>query len=135
MKLRLTFFASAALAIAACNAPEPDGTQRGGGEGSAPADTDFVMVPGVYEMVGGDVVYSRTEIRPDGVYVDSADGKEVGRGTWSVSGPKSCFDPDGDGPDQQERCWTNGVPAEDGSFLTTRVDGSESYTVRPAASD
>ena len=135
MHFKLTIAAASGCALAACDVPAPADTDLTEDEGTEAAETGFVMTPGTYEMVGADVVYSRTEIKPDGTYVDSANGEEVGRGTWSVSGSTSCFDPEGDGDDQQERCWTNGTPAEDGSFVTTRVDGSESYTVRPAAAE
>ena len=50
---------------------------------------------------------------------------------WAHRGEEMCFDPDGDGEDQQERCWIQGEPSDDGSFTTTRVDGSESYMVTP----
>ncbi|MBX7457463.1 hypothetical protein K3152_04315 [Qipengyuania sp. 1NDH17] len=89
------------------------------------------MAPGTFDIVGEDVVYATSELREDGTYIDSAEGQEVGRGTWTADGPNVCFDPEGDGDDQQERCWTNSPMAEDGSFVTTRDDGSESYTVRP----
>jgi hypothetical protein len=55
----------------------------------------------------------------------------VGGGTWEQRDGLMCFDPEGDSEDQQERCWTNSQPAEDGSFMSTRVDGEGSYKVTP----
>ena len=102
-----------------------------GSERASPAA--YVMGPGRYAIEGGDgTVYSQTVVKPDGTYADlDGEGNEVGRGTWRDERGLACFDPDGDGPDQQERCWTNSALAEDGSFTSTRDDGSESHTLRP----
>ena len=135
MKIGLTLAALASLGLAACSGTDADKAAAPDEDAVNSEPTAFVMTPGAYEIVGDNVVYSRTDVMPDGTYVDSAEGKEIGRGTWSVSGAKSCFDPEGDGPDQQERCWTNSAPSADGSFTTTREDGSESYMVRPVAGE
>lgn len=131
--MRFFLVAAAPLCLAACTQADEETP----GDIAAEADTAvapefFTMGPGIYDIEGGEgVVYATSELRADGTYVDSAEGQQVGNGRWSVDGPKVCFDPEGDGEDQQERCWTNSPIAEDGSFVTTRDDGSESYTVRP----
>ena len=51
--------------------------------------------------------------------------------TWFSAGPGICFDPEGDGEDQQARCWSNDPPNNDGSFRTQWVDGDEAYTITP----
>ena len=101
----------------------------------APSPAGYIMGPGKYAIEGGDgTVYSQTIVNADGTYSDlDPDGNEVGRGTWRDQRGMACFDPEGDGPEQQERCWTNSALAEDGSFTTTREDGSDSYTVRPVS--
>jgi hypothetical protein len=78
-------------------------------------------------------VYSRTRLNADGTYVDLNDEGPVGGGRWRVQGGLMCFDPDGDGETQQERCWVNGPADPDGSFLSTRVDTGVSYRVTPIA--
>lgn len=91
-----------------------------------------VLQPGLYATGDGTQVYSRTRINADGTYVDLNDAMEpVGNGTWEQRGELLCFDPEGDGKDQQEMCWTNSEPQEDGSVISTSVDGSMSYTVTP----
>ncbi|MBX7540577.1 hypothetical protein [Qipengyuania sphaerica] len=119
--------------LAACNSGAED-TQDNVGteEATVQAPEFFSMGPGVYDITGGEgVVYATSELRADGTYIDSAGDQVVGNGTWTADGPNVCFDPEGDGEDQQERCWTNSPLAEDGSFVTTRDDGSQSYTVTP----
>ena len=99
----------------------------------APSPAAYIMGPGKYAIEGGDgTVYSQTIVKADGSYSDlDPDGNEVGRGTWRDQRGMACFDPEGEGPEHQERCWTNSALTEDGSFTTTRDDGSDSYTVRP----
>ncbi len=120
------------LALAACSSGEPGEPEAGDESGETPTPEFYAMGPGTYDIEGGEgVVYATTELRAGGTYVDSAEGSEVGGGRWTADGPNVCFDPEGDNEDQQERCWTNSPLKEDGSFITTRDDGSESYSVRP----
>lgn len=90
------------------------------------------MGPGLYAVGDETTIYSRTRLNVDGTYIDLDEAMErVGGGTWEQRGEEMCFDPAGDGEDQQERCWTNSEPGEDGSFMSTRVDGEGSYRVTP----
>lgn len=90
------------------------------------------MVPGFYAIKSDDVVYSRTRLSADGSYTDYDGGDNVvGGGTWSSEGAQICFDPAGDGADQQESCWINDQPGDDGSFVTRLVGGDVSYEVTP----
>jgi hypothetical protein len=90
------------------------------------------MLPGLYGMGDAGQIYAQTRINEDGTYVDmDKEGTPVGGGTWEVRGDLTCFDPEGDGEEQQEKCWTREPADEDGSFITTRDDGSASYRVTP----
>ena len=116
--------AAAAATLAACSqAPDAD------------EETGFVPRPGLYGVGDGTTIYSRTQINADGTYVDLNDEGPVGGGRWAWDGSVMCFDPEGDGENQQERCWTNGPVAADGSFMTTRVDTGQSYRVTPLDED
>lgn len=132
--VRNALWLAAPLALAAC-ASESE---------TSPDDSEMVMMPepeaaavmqpGLYAVGDGTQVYSRTRLNEDGSYADLNDaGEQVGGGTWRQMGEEMCFDPEGDGEDQAERCWTQSEPSDDGSFTTTRTDGSESYTVTPLA--
>ena len=95
-------------------------------------EATFQMGPGLYAVGNEDTVYARTRLNADGTYIDmTVEGEQVGGGTWTTRSDFICFDPIGDGEDQAERCWTNGPADADGRFVTTRDDGSESYTVTP----
>ncbi|MEM9084664.1 MAG: hypothetical protein AAGB23_01925 [Pseudomonadota bacterium] len=114
-------------ALAACDDPSTTGDT----EDSIPP-IPFQMGPGLYAVGDETTIYSRTRLSVDGTYVDLDEAMEpVGGGTWEQRGEEMCFDPAGDGEDQQERCWTNSEPGEDGSFMSTRVDGEGSYRVTP----
>ncbi|WP_156787224.1 hypothetical protein [Erythrobacter sp. SD-21] len=126
----------APLTLAACGqASEPEAQPESTAQAEAPSPEFYTMDPVTFDIVGENVVYATTELREDGTYIDSAEGQEGGRGTWKADGPEVCFDPEGDDEGQQERCWTNSPMLPDGSFVTTRDDGSESYTVKPRAAE
>ena len=93
----------------------------------------FIMAPGKYVVESSDgSLYARTELRSDGTYFTvGPDSKIRASGTWSDKHGKACFDPQGDSPEAKERCWVNSALSEDGTFTTTGLDGSDSYTVRP----
>ena len=121
--------ASIALGLAACGqqaAPEPEPAPEPAKEAS-PA-----FGPGLFAVGDGTQIYSRTRLSEDGTYTDFNEEMEpVGGGTWRPDGENVCFDPEGEGEDQQERCWRNDPPDEDGSFMTYRLDSSEQYKVTP----
>lgn len=97
----------------------------------SPEVAGFEAVPGTYGVGDETTIYAKTRLAADGTYVDMDDSGPVDKGTWRADGATMCFDPEGDGEDRQERCWINGPPDADGSFLSTRDDGSQSYRVTP----
>ncbi len=129
--IRFSLCLVAPLALVACGSGQDMPTEED--DMMMPeAEAASVMQPGLYGVGDGTQVYSRTRLNEDGTYVDLNDaGEQVGSGNWAQRGEEMCFDPEGDGEDQQERCWMQSEPGEDGSFTTTRTDGSESYTVTP----
>lgn len=89
------------------------------------------ITPGLYGVGDETTEYARSRLNADGTYVDLDGDTPVGSGTWTADGATMCFDPEGDGEDQQERCWINESAGEDGSFISARDDGSQSYRVTP----
>ena len=129
--LRFVVVLATPLAVAAC-AAESDMPSAQDDMMMPEPEAASVMQPGLYAVGDGTQVYSRTRLQKDGTYVDLNDaGEPVGGGKWAQRGEEMCFDPHGDGEGQAERCWIQSAPNEDGSFTTTRTDGSESYTVSP----
>lgn len=124
-----TAAATLTLALAACGQGAGDDLPE-----EDEADTVVVqpMVPGFYAIESADRIYSRTRLHEDGSYTDYDGGNNaVGGGQWSSEGAQICFDPAGDGENEQESCWINEAPGEDGSFVTRLVGGEMSYVVRP----
>lgn len=120
-----------ATALSACGAP-PEIDEAADDSSPAASPAAYVMGPGKYAIGSEETGYATTEVNADGTYIDrDADGAPVGRGTWRDDRGMACFDPSGDGPEEQERCWTNSELKEDGSFVSTLEDGSASYTIRP----
>jgi len=122
---RLMATGSFALLATACDEPPPAETDI-----TSPADAQ--MGPGLYAVGDGTTVYSRKRLNGDGAYLDLNEaGETVGGGSWFLRDEAVCFDPEGDGPDQEVRCWRNDPPDADGSFTTRRIDSPESYRVTP----
>ena len=72
-------------------------------------------------------------LNADGTYQDlDAEGGVVAEGTWAVVDGKTCFTPTTEGVDGE--CWTEGEPAEDGSFTATSDAGAE-VTVTPVTAE
>lgn len=128
---KLAIVSASLLAMACSGGEQPAADESVSQPPSPPAN---IMQPGLYAVGDGTQIYSRTRLSEDGTYTDLNDAMErVGGGTWEQRGEQMCFDPEGDGEDQQERCWTNSQPDADGRFVTSRVDADESYTVTPIA--
>ncbi|MEL1250797.1 hypothetical protein [Aurantiacibacter gilvus] len=122
--------AAAALAMAGCGQTAEEDVEAAATEETAEASV-AAITPGLYAVGDETTEYGRSQLNADGTYVDMNGEEVVGTGTWSAEGATMCFDPEGDDLGQQERCWTNAPPDADGSFMTTRDDGSESYRVTP----
>jgi hypothetical protein len=123
----------APFALAACDEPpqEPDPLEPPPvPEGVAGA----VMRPGLYAVGDGTTVYGRTSLSADGTFIDlDKAGATVHRGRWRAEGNTICLDVEGEAEDQQEHCWRNDPPDEDGSFMSRRLDGEKAYRVTPLA--
>lgn len=132
MRIAVSILALAALSACEQAAPPTDEAQDVVEDlASAP-----LMQPGLYSVGDETTAYGTTRLNEDGTYVDYGENDAVvGGGTWRTSGDLLCFDPEGDAEEEQENCWTNEPAGDDGSFLTTRDDGSQSYLVTPIAED
>lgn len=94
-------------------------------------DLPAPMLAGLYKAGDGTTTYGQTRLNADGTYIDLDGDTEVGSGSWREHGHQVCFDPEGPDEGAKERCWVNGPAGEDGSFTSTRDDGSQSYQVTP----
>ncbi|GAA4038954.1 hypothetical protein [Parerythrobacter jejuensis] len=115
-------------ALGACSQSEP----------STGADPTEVVVPqpsvtaGTYEATNAEGAVNRAVLAEDGTYATyGADGSATGSGSWTNVGRRTCFDPEGD---TTEVCYTDGTPAEDGTFTATSDDGNV-ISVRPVEGD
>lgn len=85
--------------------------------------------PGSYDATGPDGTKMVKTIMADGTYVDrDAKDKVVAKGTMAMKDGKTCFTPEGKG----EVCYTDSMPAADGSFTATGADGKVTQ-VKPHA--
>ncbi|MEM1197365.1 MAG: hypothetical protein AAGH57_14775 [Pseudomonadota bacterium] len=117
------------LALSACDS----GPIIGGDNGSIPPIPAY-MGPGLYALGDGTQIHLRRRLFEDGTYTDLNNAMEpAGGGTWRTAGGPGdiCFDPEGDGPDQEESCWQNDGPEKDRSFTSSRVGGGGFYRVAP----
>lgn len=127
-----------ALALAACGQRSETTTETETGANGAATGATTAEAPspasnqsptgdmaGKYEVTMADGKVMTETINSDGTYVDLMDGKET-RGKWRADGARTCFDPDGDRP---EECYTPGAAGPDGSFVVTGADGTKT-TIR-----
>lgn len=101
-------------------------------QGDAPAEADKEMMAaentteetlaGTYDSTDSQGQVSVTTIDAEGNYTVSIDGAEVATGTAVVTKDQTCFNSaeEGAAPD----CWTDGEPAEDGSWVATSDSGT-----------
>lgn len=109
-------------------------------QGDAPAEADKEMMAadtttedtleGTYEATGADGVSSVTTVDAEGNYTVSVDGAEVEAGTVVETATQTCFNSAEEG--SAPKCWTDGEPAEDGSWVATSDDG-ETMTIKKRA--
>lgn len=134
--MRLTICLTAAVALCACSkqAEAPPAADNGAAEMNAPAAVPAAAAmvtangstPGTFEVTMKDGTKSKATLMADGTYGDTdPKGKET-KGTWNVTGGKTCFDPDGaEGP----MCYTESAVGADGSFTAT-PDKGDPVTVK-----
>ena len=98
--MRIAVSIIAVAALAACEQAEPPAPESAAIEEASPA----VMQPGLYSVGDETTVYGTTRLNEDGSYVDYGENEEVvGGGTWRTADDELCFDPEGDGEEEQER--------------------------------
>ncbi|MDN3645303.1 hypothetical protein QWY75_03660 [Pontixanthobacter aestiaquae] len=119
------------VALAACSkgeAPaEPDA------EVTAEAPTAEDSMAGTYESTMADGSKATTVITEDGKYTNTAADGTVTTGEVSqAANGQTCFNSSEEG--SAPECWTDGEPAEDGSWVATNDDGV-SVTVRKMEAD
>ena len=107
------------LALAACSkgdAPaEPDAEVTA----ETPAAADSMA--GTYEATAADGSKSTTVMAEDGSYTETAADGTVTTGTVAMVKDQTCFNSSAEGA--APSCWTDGEPAEDGSWVATNDDG------------
>lgn len=102
------------------------------------ADTEIVSAEapasegllGTYEVTNADGTVGTTTFDAEGGYISMADDAETGRGTVAMVNGQTCFNSAEEG--SAPECWTDGEPAEDGSWVSTSDDG-ETVTVKKMA--
>ena len=109
---------ASAPAMGDASAPAADAS----GAAMAPA----AVKPGVYDYASPGGKKGVMSIMADGMYVDRDDaGKVLDKGKVAAKDGKTCFSPEkGD-----ERCYTDGTPAADGSFDATGADGKVTHVM------
>jgi opacity protein-like surface antigen len=129
--------AAAAAALVGCQkaatkSDQPAAPEASNSAASAPAGTVAAMTtangstPGTFEVITKDGKKGHTVLNADGTYVDTDPSGKATKGTWNVTGGKTCFDPEGkEGPS----CYAETAVGADGSFTATS-DKGEKVTVK-----
>ena len=87
----------------------------------ATAAAVYAPAPGSYDGTAADGTKSVTTMLADGSYVQrDTGGKVTAKGKWANSDGKTCMTPE----KGTEQCYTNSMPAADGSFTSTDSKGA-----------
>ncbi|WP_324827294.1 hypothetical protein [Qipengyuania zhejiangensis] len=128
MRKLIAFAAIAALtACSQAEAPEAEPEEVAVAEPAPAAE----HAAGKYEYTDGDFT-GPYEIRADGTYT-SAGPEGDASGTYTQEGARTCFDPEGDGENLGEECWTRSAAAADGSFTAVSETDGRTVSVRVAS--
>lgn len=114
------------VALAACSKGEAPAETETEAAAATPAAAEDSMA-GTYEATAADGSKSMTVMNADGSYTETAADGSVTTGTISMVKGQSCFNSSEEG--SAPECWTDGEPAEDGSWVSTNDDGVQ-VTIR-----
>ncbi|HEX6661763.1 MAG TPA: hypothetical protein VF067_07845 [Sphingomicrobium sp.] len=132
---KLLLLAAATVALVGCQKPADQSNNQAAANAAAPAApapaaaamvTANGSTPGTFEVTNKDGTKGNTVLNADGTFVDTDAKGKVTKGTWNVTGGKTCFDPEGtEGP----MCYAESAVGADGSFTATS-DKGEKVTVK-----
>ncbi|MCB5424601.1 hypothetical protein H0274_04970 [Altererythrobacter sp. CC-YST694] len=108
---------SAALILAACSGSESESQKAAPETPKTPEEAAL----GTFEVTNADGSKMTSVVSPDRSYTDAIRGEVVEWGTWEIKDGKTCFTPETEG--KKPNCYTNGAPAEDGSYTATPDEG------------
>jgi hypothetical protein len=134
--MRKIILIAAVAALAACSKsePAPEATDAATAPEATPAAAaeplaaDGKSSVGTFKVTTSDGTVVMEEVKADGTYVDTVDGKVVETGKWNQKSPEQyCFTKDEEGA--TEKCNTEGVDAK-GVWTSTNAEGKTSTVVR-----
>lgn len=127
---RIMIFAAVA-ALGACSKPaeEPTASEPTAAATEAAAEASQSPV-GDYTFVDKDNKQGKLSIAADNTYAVTLPDGTAQKGAFSMSDGKGCYDPEGD--KDPTVCWTNGKPAEDGTWQATNDQGDVVTVTRVA---
>lgn len=124
--------AAAAFALYACGPAEEAEPSPKEPEAASADVPDGGAVAGSYTVTNEDGSTTAWTNKEDGTYkATMSDGTESS-GTFVMAGREYCYDPAGDGEGKDEVCLAFSDAAEDGSWVSTRPDGSTATVKRDA---
>jgi hypothetical protein len=132
MKRIIVIAALAAAAACSKPAPAPEATAEASAEATTasaePLAADGKPSPGKFKVTAHDGKVIMEEVKADGTYVDTVDGKVVETGRWEQKSPSQyCFTKDE--KDAKQACNTEGVDAK-GVWTSTNEKGETATVVR-----
>ena len=133
--MKRLIIAAAVVALAGCKseapAPEATATAEATTAAATPTAADGKPTPGTFKITTADGKVVMEEVKADGTYVDTVDGKVVETGKWVQKSPTEyCYTKDGE--DAKEVCNTEGVDAK-GVWTSTNPEGKTATVERVEA--
>ena len=132
--MKRLLIAASVLALAACSqaeAPAPEATataEPAATTAAAPLAADGKPTPGNFKITTADGKIVMEEVKADGTYSDTIDGKVVETGKWVQKSPAEyCYTADGEGA--KEVCNKEAVDAN-GVWTSTNPEGKTATVER-----
>lgn len=124
--------AVAAAAILYACGPAEEAEPAPEAEAAAADVPDGGPVAGSYTVTNEDGSTTAWTNNSDGTYNGTMPDGTESSGTFNMAGREYCYDPAGDGEDLGEVCLAFSDASEDGSWVSTRPDGSTATVKRDA---
>lgn len=117
---KFVIVASIALLAACGSKPDAAVDTAAVDEAAATPAAVFTPTPGTYDVTPPGGTTATNTLMADGVFVRrDAKGTVTAKGKWAVRDGKTCFVPE----TGAEECYTDSMPAADGSFTATDANG------------
>jgi hypothetical protein len=120
-----------AMVLAACHQSEPSAGSTAQAAAEPEPQPTSQAAPGTYSVTEIDGTKTTLVLAADHTYLNTVHGRRSEAGSWAIVDGRTCLTPS-EGADAVARCYTDGVPGRDGTFIAT-PDIGDPLTIKKIA--